>query len=78
MRRGLIAAFPRAHSYSLAIEIWDHLKTLSDFTTDEKKSLWNAHDKNDQISGAFNIPKSMRAILGEPLHSSFAKDDLPF
>jgi hypothetical protein len=81
MRRALVAAFCEADSFPMALTLRDHIIEVTDFTDDEKAALRSACEDNDQVAGAWGVPKAIYKAFGKPPKSPVKaqeRDDAPF
>lgn len=79
MRRALVAAFSKVNTYKRALTISKILLELSDFTDDEKSTIWQALAENSQISDAHRLPEAIvRAIGKPPVKVATTDEDIPF
>lgn len=79
MRRALVGAFSTVMTYKQAQSISKILFQLSDFTDDEKSTIWQASVENSQISDAYGLPEAIvRAIGKPPVKVATIDEDLPF
>lgn len=79
MRRALFYAFANVATYKDAQSISRILFQLSDFTDDEKSTIWQASSENSQISDAYGLPEAIiRAIGKPPVKVVTFEEDVPF
>jgi hypothetical protein len=81
MRRALVTAFCNAKSYPHAIMLRDYIPKITDFTDEEKTTMINACETNDQLSNAHKVPETIYKVFGKPVKLSEVPPegaDVPF
>jgi hypothetical protein len=81
VRRAFVAALCGSGSYPLSIMLRDYIPEITDFTDEEKTIMWEACEKNSQVSNADRVPETVDKAIGKPKKPAEAppeSDDVPF
>ena len=80
MRRALVSAFAAVITYEQAKLVSKILVQLTDFTDEEKLTIWKAYEDNGQIRDSYGVRETLvRAIGNQPTKKVVSvDDDIPF
>ena len=82
MRRSFVKAFCESGSFDQSILLRDYIPKITDFTDEEKATIKDACERNDQLTKAHKVTETVYKALGKPQKKSVKKsqesDDIPF